>query len=102
MLSDYASHDSSKLLWQLNKWLVQTLVCVGSGVVRTMTDGYGTGKQLTDAQGVVYMQTVVFLLCNGIVRGFMDGDYMTVHKLYFHSTYILTSAVNPEAGVTTL
>ena len=32
----------------------------------------------------------------------MDGDYMTVHKLYFHSTYILTSAVNPEAGVTTL
>jgi len=56
MLSDYAPHDSSKLLWQLSKWLVQTLVCVGSGVVRTMTDGYGTGKQLTDAQEVVYMQ----------------------------------------------
>ena len=35
---------------------IQTLVCVGSGVVRAMTDGYGTGKQLTDAQEVVYMQ----------------------------------------------
>lgn len=87
MLSDYASHDSSKLLWQLSKWLVQTLVCVGSGVVRTMTDGYGTGKQLTDAQEVVYMQTVVFLLCNGIVRGFMDGDYMYINYIFIVPIY---------------
>ena len=39
MLSDYAPHDSSKLLWQLNKWLVQTLVCVASGVACEGHDG---------------------------------------------------------------